>query len=65
MFLINYLKGVNLFDSTSKYHTEFEYNSLNASSPVTIKGNNISDANHKKTKISSITNNVKLFLSNN
>jgi len=41
VFLINYLKGVNLFDSTSKYHTEFEYNSLNASSPVTIKGNNI------------------------
>ncbi|MCB0448377.1 MAG: MCE family protein, partial [Gelidibacter sp.] len=41
VFLINYLKGINLFDSTNKYHTEFEYNSLSMASPVTIKGNSV------------------------
>lgn len=35
----NYLKGENLFTSESMYYTEFDYNALSTSSPVTIKGN--------------------------
>lgn len=50
VFLFNYLKGINLFDSTDKYYTEFDYNALNKASPVTIKGNKIG-------KIESITYN--------
>jgi phospholipid/cholesterol/gamma-HCH transport system substrate-binding protein len=52
VFLFNYLKGINLFDSTDKYYTEFDYNGLNKASPVTIKGNKIG-------KIESITYNSK------
>ncbi|MEZ4855878.1 MAG: MlaD family protein [Gelidibacter sp.] len=52
VFLFNYLKGTNLFDSTDKYYTEFDYNALNKASPVTIKGNKIG-------KIESITYNSK------
>ncbi|WP_204345054.1 MlaD family protein [Psychroserpens algicola] len=41
IFLFNYLKGENLFESPNTYYTEFDYNALSASSPVTIKGNNV------------------------
>ena len=35
----NYLKGENLFSSEDVYYTEFDYNALSTSSPVTIRGN--------------------------
>ena len=41
IFGINYLKGRNLLDASNTYYTEFEYNALTESSPVTIKGNNV------------------------
>lgn len=39
VFTFNYLKGENLFSNENLYYTEFEYNALSPSSPVTIKGN--------------------------
>ncbi|OUS00089.1 mammalian cell entry protein [Flavobacteriales bacterium 33_180_T64] len=39
IFLFKYLKGESLFDSQDTYYTEFDYNALNKSSPVTVKGN--------------------------
>ena len=39
IFLFNYLKGQNLFSDEVNFYTEFEYNALTLSSPVTIKGN--------------------------
>lgn len=41
IFLFNYLKGEQLFDSQNTYYTEFDYNALTESSPVTVKGNNV------------------------
>lgn len=41
VYLFTYLKGEDLFSSSNTYYTEFEYNALTMSSPVTIKGNNI------------------------
>jgi phospholipid/cholesterol/gamma-HCH transport system substrate-binding protein len=41
IYLFNYLKGENLFDSNVTYYTTFDYNALNTSSPVTIKGNTV------------------------
>lgn len=41
IFLFNYLKGEQLFDSQNTFYTEFDYNALTASSPVTVKGNNV------------------------
>jgi len=41
IYLYNYLKGENLFDSNVTYYTRFEYNALETSSPVTIKGNTV------------------------
>ena len=38
---INYLKGKNIFESANTFYTEFDYNGLTTSSPVTIKGNNV------------------------
>ena len=37
----NYLKGQNLFATDDVYYTEFNYNALNKSSLVTIKGNTV------------------------
>lgn len=39
VFLYNYLKGDNLLVPKDSYFTEFDYNSLNSASPVTINGN--------------------------
>ncbi|WP_298761228.1 MlaD family protein [uncultured Psychroserpens sp.] len=39
IFLFNYLKGENLFESPNTYYTEFDYNALSTSSPVTVRGN--------------------------
>ena len=39
IFLFNYLKGENPFESPNTYYTEFDYNALSTSSPVTVKGN--------------------------
>ena len=41
LFTFNYLKGEKLFSNENLYYTEFEYNALNPSSPVTIKGNSV------------------------
>ena len=41
IFGFSYLKGNNIFDSNNTYYTEFDYNSLAVSAPVTIKGNNV------------------------
>jgi phospholipid/cholesterol/gamma-HCH transport system substrate-binding protein len=41
IFGINYLKGKNLLESTNTFYTQFDYNGLTNSSPVTIKGNQI------------------------
>ena len=67
VFLFNYLKGINLLDDNAEYHTSFDYNALNTSAPVTIKGNNVGkitnieyDYETGKTKVSiSIDNDLK------
>ncbi len=41
IYLFSYLKGEDLFSNTQTYYTEFDYNALSASSPITIKGNKI------------------------
>lgn len=41
IYLFNYLKGENLFDSNIIYYTRFDYNALDTSSPITIKGNTV------------------------
>lgn len=41
IYLYNYLKGENLFDSNITYYTKFDYNALDSSSPITIKGNSV------------------------
>lgn len=41
IYLFTYLKGEDLFSSSNTYYTEFDYNSLSMSSPVTVKGNKI------------------------
>ncbi len=41
VFLFNYLKGLNILSSNAEYHTTFDYNALDTSAPVTIKGNKI------------------------
>ncbi|GGI57425.1 MlaD family protein [Winogradskyella haliclonae] len=39
IYLFNYLKGQDLFSDEVEFYTEFEYNALTMSSPVTIMGN--------------------------
>ena len=46
IYLYNYLKGENLFDSDITYYTRFDYNGLDTSSPVTIKGNTVGKVIH-------------------
>ncbi|MEO5789569.1 MAG: MlaD family protein [Gelidibacter sp.] len=41
VFTFNYLKGLNILQKHNRYQTEFDYNALNTSSIVTIKGNTI------------------------
>ena len=41
IYLFSFLKGEDLFSNTQTYYTEFNYNALTASSPVTVKGNKI------------------------
>lgn len=41
IFGFNYLKGENIFKTKTTYYTEFDYNALTLSSPVTIRGNKI------------------------
>ncbi|MFC5195215.1 MlaD family protein [Bizionia hallyeonensis] len=41
IFGINFLQGKNLLDGANTYYTEFDYNALASSSPVTIKGNSV------------------------
>lgn len=39
IYMFNYLKGENLFSDKVSFYTEFDYNALSNSSPVTVKGN--------------------------
>jgi len=41
IYLFSYLKGEDIFTDTQTYYTEFDYNALSMSSPVTIKGNKV------------------------
>ncbi|MCK7590914.1 MlaD family protein [Subsaxibacter sp. CAU 1640] len=67
IFLFNYLKGINLLDSNAEYHTTFDYNALDSSAPVTIKGNKIGkiasieyDTKTGKTKVTiSVRDDIK------
>lgn len=67
VFLFNYLKGINILDSNAKYYTTFDYNALDPSAAVTIKGNKIGkisgieyDTSTGKTKVTiSIDEDIK------
>lgn len=48
IYLFNFLKGEDIFSSTNVYYTEFDYNALNSSSPVTIKGNQVGKVSEVK-----------------
>lgn len=41
IYLFNYLKGEDLFSDEVAFYTEFDYNALTMSSPVTVKGNKV------------------------
>jgi phospholipid/cholesterol/gamma-HCH transport system substrate-binding protein len=41
IFGFNYLKGINLLEPTNVFYTEFDYNALDKSSPVTVMGNTV------------------------
>lgn len=41
IYLFSYLKGEDLFTEKRTYYTEFDYNALSMSSPVTIRGNKV------------------------
>ncbi|SDI23221.1 MlaD family protein [Winogradskyella thalassocola] len=43
IYLFTFLKGEDLFDKSNSYYTEFDYNALKMSSPVTIKGNKVGE----------------------
>ena len=71
VYLFSYLKGEDLFSNTDTYYTEFDYNALSMSSPVTIKGNNVGkietidyDFDSGKTRVS-FSVNPKLQFSKN
>jgi len=71
IFGYNYLKGINLFEPDNTYYTEFDYNALNSSSVVTVKGNTVGkvqdiiyDYKTGKTRIA-FTVNEKLKFSKN
>lgn len=67
IFLFNYLKGINILDNNAKYYTSFDYNALDTSAPVTIKGNKVGkiakieyDNSTGKTKVTiSVENDLK------
>jgi phospholipid/cholesterol/gamma-HCH transport system substrate-binding protein len=71
VFGFNYLKGNNLFESTDVYYTEFDYNALNKSSPITVNGNVVGkiediiyDFNSGKTRVSFSVNAALKFSKN-
>lgn len=41
LFGFSFLKGQDLFNTDNIYYTEFDYNALNPSAPVTLKGNKV------------------------
>ena len=53
IFLFNYLKGQDLFSDQVDFYTEFEYNALTMSSPVTVKGNVVGKVENIKYDFSS------------
>ena len=71
IYLFSYLKGEDIFSNTNTYYTEFDYNALSMSSPVTVKGNKVGkvetinyDFETSKTRVS-FSVNPKLQFSKN
>lgn len=71
IFGFNYLKGQNLLESRNLYYTEFDYNALNNSSLVTVKGNPVGkikdisyDFNTGKTRVAFLVNEQLAFSKN-
>ena len=71
IFLFNYLKGENLFDTSSTYYTEFDYNALTKSSLITVRGNAVGkikdiiyDYNTGKTRVAFSVNKELEFSKN-
>ncbi|WP_338733985.1 MlaD family protein [Mangrovimonas cancribranchiae] len=71
IFGFNYLKGNDLFESSQTFYTEFDYNALTSSSPVTIKGNTVGkikdivyDFKTGKTRVSFTVDNELKFSKN-
>jgi phospholipid/cholesterol/gamma-HCH transport system substrate-binding protein len=71
IFGYNYLKGKNLFESRNLYYTEFDYNALNKSSPITVNGNSVGkiqdivyDYKTGKTRVSFDVNDALKFSKN-
>lgn len=71
IFGFNYLKGQNLLESRNLYYTEFDYNALNYSSLVTVKGNTVGkikdisyDFNSGKTRVAFLVNEELTFSKN-
>ncbi len=71
IFGFSYLKGKNLLESSNVFYTEFDYNALTASSPVTIKGNAVGkitdivyDFKTGKTRVSFTVNEQLVFSKN-
>ncbi len=59
LFGFSFLKSKDLFSNTNTYYTEFDYNALTISAPVTLKGNKVGkieaieyDFDTGKTKVS-------------
>ncbi|MBU2929989.1 MlaD family protein [Winogradskyella psychrotolerans] len=48
IYLFTFLKGEDLFDKSNVYYTEFDYNALKTSSPVTVKGNKVGEVEEIK-----------------
>lgn len=53
IYLFNFLKGEDLFSDEVEFYTEFDYNALTMSSPVTIKGNQVGKIEQIKYDFSS------------
>ncbi len=71
IFGFSYLKGKNLLESSNVFYTEFDYNALSSSSPITIKGNTVGkitdivyDFKTGKTRVSFTVNEHLVFSKN-
>ncbi|RAJ16191.1 MlaD family protein [Olleya aquimaris] len=65
IFGFSYLKGNNIFDSNNTYYTEFDYNALSISAPVSIKGNTVGKVKEIKYDFESGKTRVAFSVDNN